>query len=183
MGTGKNSGGHTVWFVRSVILVCWVVLCTVVNGCGGLLGYSDKPLFPSEISSVYVEMFESQSFWRGVEYDLTDALAKRIEADTPYKIITSRDRADSVISGQILSVGQSVISIERERGAALERDLEVRAVVSWKNLKTAELLINNQPVSGSATYSALQKQDFKYASSLAANNLAINIVELMEKNW
>ena len=146
-------------------------------------GYSNESLFPEEVRSVYVEMFDSRSFRRGVEYELSDALAKRIEAETPYKIISSRDRADTVISGQILSIGESWLSSEREVGRALEKEVEVRAVVNWKNLKTGELLIDNQSVSASASYSEWQNQGFRYASTLAANNLARRIVELMEKEW
>jgi len=146
-------------------------------------GYSNESLFPEEVRSVYVEMFDSRSFRRGVEYELSDALAKRIEAETPYKIISSRDRADTVISGQILSIGESWVSSEREVGRALEKEVEVQAVVNWKNLKTGELLIDNQSVSASASYSEWQNQSFRYASTLAANNLARRIVELMEKEW
>ncbi|MHC4632276.1 MAG: hypothetical protein ACYS9C_13560, partial [Planctomycetota bacterium] len=74
-------------------------------------------------------------------------------------------------------------STEREIGRVLEQELELQAMVNWKNLKTGELLINNQPVSASASYSAYQMQDFKYASTTAANNLAQKIVELMEEKW
>jgi len=128
-------------------------------------------------------MFDNQSFRRGVEYELSDALAKRIEAETPYKIISSRDRADSIINGQIVSIDESVLSIEREVGRALEKEVQLTAVVSWKNLKTGELLIDNQSVSAQATFSEFQMQDFSYASALAANNLAQKIVELMQKKW
>jgi len=152
-------------------------------GCSEMSGYSNESLFPNEVSSVYVEMFDNRSFRRGVEYELTDALAKRIEAETPYKIISSRDRADTVISGQIIQVSESVLSSEREIGRALEKEVELRAVVNWKNLKTGELLIDNKTVLASASYSEWQNQDFGYAASLAANNLARRIVELMEKEW
>jgi hypothetical protein len=164
-------------------VLCCTLLCLGLCGCDVLSGYSDEPLFSEQIKSVYVEMFENKTFWRGMEYELTDALSKRIEADTPYKVVTSRSRADSVISGQILLVSQSIVSIEREIGTALEKELQMQAAVSWKNLKSAELLINNQSVSASATYSDFQDQSFKYASSLAANNLAKRIVERMEKEW
>jgi hypothetical protein len=160
----------------SSIVAALAVFC----GCAG---YSNESLFPKEVSSVYVEMFDNKSLWRGVEYQLTDALAKRIEAETPYKIISSRDRADSVISGQIVSIDQLWISTERETGQALEKEVELQAVVNWKNLKTGELLISNKSVSASASYSDWQKQDFLYGSNLAANNLARRIVELMEKEW
>ena len=152
-------------------------------GCSEMSGYSNKSLFPEEVSSVYVEMFDNRSFRRGIEYELTDALAKRIEAETPYKIISSRDRADTVISGQIVQVSESVLSSEREIGRALEKEVGLQAVVNWKNLKTGELLIDNKTVIASASYSEWQNQDFSYAASLAANNLAKRIVELMEKEW
>ena len=152
-------------------------------GCTEMSGYSNESLFPEDVGSVYVEMFDNQSFRRGVEYELTDALAKRIEAETPYKVISSRARADTVISGQIVQVSESVLSSERQTGRALEKEVELRAVVDWKNLKTGELLIANRSVSASASYSEWQKQGFSYASTLAANNLARRIVELMEKKW
>jgi hypothetical protein len=152
-------------------------------GCSRMTGYSNQSLFPQQVSSVYVEMFDNRSFWRGVEYKLTDALAKRIETNTPYKIVSSRDRADTVISGQIISIEQSSLSRERETGRALEKEVLLEAVVSWKNLKTGELLIDNQSVNASASYSEWQNQGFDYASALAANKLAQRIVELMEKPW
>jgi len=97
--------------------------------------------------------------------------------------LPDRNRADSIISGQILSVGQSVLSLEREVGRALEKEIDLQAVVNWKNLKTGELLIDNRSVAATATYSQFQSQSLAYASALAANNLAERIVELMEKQW
>jgi hypothetical protein len=159
------------------------LLCLTLAGCAQLTGYTDEPLYPDQVHSVYVEMFENLSFYRGVEYELTDALAKRIEAQTPYKVVSSRDRADSIISGQISSIGQSLISIERQTGRALEKEVQLQAVLDWKNLETGRLLIDNATAAASASYSELQSQGFSYASRLAANNLARKIVELMEKQW
>ena len=152
-------------------------------GCAELNGYSNESMFPQEVDSICLEMFDNQTFRRGAEYELSDALSKRIEVETPYKIISSRDRADTVISGQIVSIGELALSTERETGRVLEKEVELQALVNWKNLKTGELLIDNELVSASASYSGYQQQDFKYASTLAANNLAQKIVELMEKKW
>jgi len=160
-----------------------VFLCMGILGCSWTGGYTNASLYPSQVSTVYVEMFENKSFWRDVEYDFTDALAKRIEAETPYKIVSDRDRADSVISGQIVSVDQSVLSIDREMGTALEKEVELRAVVSWKDLINGKLLIESRSVSASGSYSALQNESFTYASRVAANNLAGRVVELMEAKW
>lgn len=162
----------------------WLCFCCLgLSGCSGMFGYSNESLFPENVRSVCLKMFDNQSFRRGVEYDLSDALAKRIELETPYKIVSDADRADTVISGQIISISEFALSTDRELGSVLEKEVELRAVVDWKNLKTAELLIDHQEVSASASYSTYQMQDFKYASSLAANNLARKIVELMERKW
>lgn len=178
----KQKPGYCALLLGWLLAVAGFVLCGC--GSGGILdGYTNEPLFPEQLSSVYVEMFENQSLWRGVEYELTDALAKRIEAHTPYKVISSRDRADTIISGRLSAVGQGVLVAERETGRALEKEVRLEAVVSWENLQTGELLIDSRAVGAAATYSEWQNQGFNYASTLAANNLARKIVELMEKDW
>ncbi len=153
------------------------------GGCAGFGGYSNASLFPDDIGSVYLEMFDNRSFRRGVEYTLTDALAKRIEAETPYKIVSSRDRADSIISGQLMAVGEGILTLEREIGRPLEKEVMLTAVVNWKNLKTGGLMINSETVTAAASYSQFQNQDFTYGSAVAANKLARNIVQLMQKPW
>jgi flagellar basal body P-ring protein FlgI len=148
-----------------------------------MAGYSNESMFPEDVSSVCLEMFDNQTFRRGVEYELSDALAKRIEVDTPYKIVSDSDRADTVISGQIVSIGEMALSVDRDLGTVLEKEVQLQAVVNWKNLKTGQLMMDQLKVSASASYSEYQQQDFKYASTLAANNLARKIVELMERKW
>jgi hypothetical protein len=166
-----------------LLCLCLCAYCLILNGCTAMSGYSNESLFPEDVKSVCLKMFDNQTFRRGVEYELSDSLAKRIEAHTPYKIISDPDRADSIISGQIVSMGERPLSTERETGMVLEKQLELQAVVNWKNLKTGQLLIDNQSVSASASYSSFQMQEFKYVSTLAANNLAQKIVELMESKW
>jgi len=146
-------------------------------------GYSNDSLFPQDVHTVCVHMFDNRSFRRNLEYDLTDALAKRIEAQTPYKIVSSQDRADTIITGQIVSISDSALTMDRELGQALEKELQVQAVVNWKNLKTGDLLIDNQTVVASADYSQFLEQGVGYAKNLAANKLAEQIVGLMEEKW
>lgn len=156
-----------------------------LGGCGQgwTSGYSNEWLYPEDISSVYVEMFDSPSLRRGHEYALTDAIAKRIEAETPYKIVSDRSKADTVLSGRIGSIGVAVLTGERETGRPLERQFQIGAVVNWKNVKTGELLINGEPAAGSVSFSTFQEQGSDYASAVATNRLAEQIVEMMQKAW
>ncbi len=169
---------------KSICLaVSLVILGVGLTGCEDGGGYSTEPLFGDEISTVYVKMFDNKGFERGVEYELTDALAKRIEAETPYKVVSSIDRADSVISGYIGRAGRGVLSAERETGRPLEKEIVLTATVDWKNLKTGQFLLEGKQVAASATWSEWQNQGIAYGSALAANKLAERIVELMETPW
>lgn len=153
---------------------------TVLAGCSG---YTNRSLFPEDVGSVYIEMFDNRTFRRGIEYTLSDAMAKRIESDTPYKIVSNRDRTDSLLSGQLVVIGESILTLERETGQALEKEVILTATVNWKNLRTGKMMINNQSITAAASYSEFLHQDFTYASSLAANKLAQKIVEVMQNNW
>ncbi len=165
-------------FVACVLMTFAIML--LLAGCQG---YSNKSLYPQDVSTVYVEMFDNQSFRRGIEFELTDALAKRIESQTPYKIVSNRDKADTVISGHITQARLTVLTTEREIGRALEKNIELQAVVNWKNLRTGELLIDNKTISASASYSEWQSQSLAYGTTLAANSLAERIVQQMESKW
>ncbi|HNS21115.1 MAG TPA: LPS assembly lipoprotein LptE [Sedimentisphaerales bacterium] len=166
-------------------LVALAVLCPVLaaGGCGSSTGYSNASLFPDDVESVYLEMFDNRSFRRGTEFTFSNALAKQIEVQTPYKIVSNRDRADSVMGGQLVSINESILTLERDLGRALEKEVVLTVVVNWKSLKTGRLMINNQTVTAAASYSEFQGQDFTYASAVAANKLAQKVVQLMENPW
>ncbi|MEN6306779.1 MAG: hypothetical protein ABFD91_03410, partial [Anaerohalosphaeraceae bacterium] len=73
-------------------------LAVLVVSLGGCQGYSNSWLHRDDVSTVYVEMMETSSFRRGHEFNLTDAICKRIEAQTPYKIVSDREVADTILS-------------------------------------------------------------------------------------
>ena len=165
-------------------ILAGVCVCIGMGGCGGGdgNGYTNQWLHPEDVSSVYVEMFDSRSFRRGHEYVLTDAICKQIEAQSPYKIVSDRNIADTLLSGHIDYIEPAVVAGERHTGRPLELETTVGVIVTWKNLKTGELLIDNEAVSASASYSTQLGQDFDYAANLAVNRAAERIVESMEKN-
>jgi hypothetical protein len=168
------------------IVLCTILImaCTLSGGCGKSQGgYSNQWLYPTNIDTVYVEMFENESFRRGFEYDLTDAVAKRIEAETPYKIVSDRDTADSVITGKISAVNEQVLSMERQTGRPLEKQVSVVAVVSWKNLRTGQLLVENKSVKEAMSFSPWLNQGVDYGSAVSVNRMAERIVEQMQIKW
>jgi len=148
-------------------------------GCGG---YQNGWLYPQQVQTVYVEMFDTTSFRRGHEYTLTDAICKRIEANTPYKIVSDRNIADSVLSGQ-LGIQSSVLATDRYSARPIEKETVVNVRVTWKDLKTGRLLIDGKTVYASTSYSDPLGQTFEYSINQAVNKAAVRVVELMETPW
>ena len=149
-------------------------------GCGG--GYQNSWLYPDQVQTVYVEMFDTTSFRRGHEFVLTDAICKRLEAQTPYKIVSDRNIADSVLSGQ-LGIRSSVLATDRYSAKPIEQETLVNVRVTWKDLKTGRLLIDGEKVYASSSYSDPMGQTFEYSIDRAVNKVAVRVVELMETPW
>ena len=166
--------------IANLILVLSGLL--LLAGSCSLEGYSNSWPYPEQIRSVYVEMFDTSSFRRGYEYVLTDAICKRIEAQTPYKIISDRDQADSILSGS-LQTRNSVLTVDRSSGSPLEQEALATVTFSWKNLRTGEVLINNEMVRTSAPYSHFLDQTYEYSAHEAVNKAAQRVVERMENPW
>jgi hypothetical protein len=164
----------------SIIFVFAAAALAPVAGCGK--GYQNGWPYPQQIQTVYVEMFDTNSFRRGHEYVLTDAICKRLEAQTPYKIVSDRNVADSILSGE-MTIGTSVLATDYYSGSPIEQESLVSVSVTWKNLKTGELLISGKKVYASGTYSSPLGQTFEYSIDQAVNKAAVRVVELMENPW
>lgn len=156
-----------------------IMALAALTGC---MGYQNSWLHRQDVQTVYVEMIETTSFRRGYEFFLTDAICKRIEAQTPYKIVSDRSTADTILSGTA-TFGQGVLAGERWEGKPLEYETSVEATISWSNLKTGQVFVDRQIVYGAASYSAQTGQTFDYSIQVAINNAADKVVALMERPW
>lgn len=167
---------------RNIIILTFIVagLALLSGGCGQ--GYQNGWLYPQDMQTVYVEMFDSSGFRRGHEFELTDAVCKLIESRTPYKIVSDRGRADSVLSGT-LGIRSGVLASDPYTGRALESESLATVTVTWKNLKTGELLVENEEVFASSTYSSQMGQTVDYSINRSVNEAAQKVVELMQTPW
>ena len=98
----------------------WIALALVTmwpSGCGRYV-MGTQTLYPPDIKTVYVQMFDSTSFRRGLGERLTEAIVKEIESRTPYKVVNSPD-ADSVLTGRIVNDNKGNLVNAAHRRAAL----------------------------------------------------------------
>jgi hypothetical protein len=162
-------------------LGCGSALCTVLvvaTGCG----YRMQRPFREDVQTVYVPIFQSREFRRGLEFQLTEALKKRIEQDTPYRL-AHRDQADTELIGEILEVRQAVLG--NDFRTDLPRELSMLVVVRyhWKDLRSGEVLVERELAPMRVDYIPPVGEDFFEASQESLEDLAERIVESMMSDF
>jgi hypothetical protein len=168
-----------------------VALLSAMAIGGGCAGFKvgNAELYPAEIQTVYVPMFQSTSFRRNLGERLTEAVVKEITNKTPYKVVTDPN-ADSVLSGKIVFEGKGVL-VETLSGDAREVQTTMKVKVSWvdrcgRKLRTdkdvpmpSELV----DVTGAGDVVPEVGQSLATAQQDALCKLARQIVDLMEVEW
>jgi Lipopolysaccharide-assembly len=172
------------FILRSSFFIC---LLAMLAGCAGY-HVGNAGLFPPDIHTVYVPMFESESFRSNLGEQLTEAVCKEIESRTPFKVVGTPN-ADSVLTGKITGDTKHALFREPNNEA---RDIEMGMIVrvSWADRRgnvfrdgqvplPPEMVDTNQtariiPEYGGSTVAAEQE---------IIKRLAKQIVDLMEAPW
>jgi len=168
-----------------IVGVC-VLALTASKGCDQvdpIQGYTSQSLHRSDVRTVFVQMFENETFRRNIEYDLTHALAAQIELSTPFKVVSDRRRADTILYGSITGVSEGVLAEQRELDRPIANQIVLVSEVSWKDLRSGEFILDGRKVKTIGQYYPLLGGGRESATRQAANEMAVRIVELMEKPW
>jgi len=174
----------------AAIATGWVALAivsTTMSGCAdgaGPFGYHSEPPFSTSVATVAVPIFENETFERGVEYELTEALVKEIELRTPYKVV-GEATADTVIEGTVVSANRRLFSRTPDAAVPQEAQFAVAARFQWKDLRNGEVLARRGRLSGSGEYVPTRPagESFETAQHGAVSELARGIVAVMRSDW
>jgi hypothetical protein len=173
----------------STCLLAWAVSAAVWPAGCAPYRVGTHSLYSCDIRTVYVPVFESNSFRRGLGERLTEAVQKEIERRTPYKVVGSPN-ADSILTGRILTEAKGV-SVEVPTDEPRELQYYFTLQLDWKDKDGIELQ-PMQPVpvpmalvtvfNNNAFYPELG-QSITTAQQESIDQLARQIVGFMEAPW
>lgn len=163
-----------------VVAVIWLMGCA----SDPTKGYSAKSTFPQAVSSVAVPIFTTRSYVRDVEFEFTDALIKEIEARTPYKV-TSEQRADTIILGQINSVELGQLSKSPRTGLSEEVIVSVTIDFQWRDLRSGKVLLERKAYAGHGLFvpSNPSGEPIELGTFATVQQLARDVVAEMRLDW
>ncbi len=163
------------------------ICCTVLAGWVGLgaltgCGYRTGEFYRPEIETVHVEMFASREFRRDLEFMLTEALKKRINLETPYRL-ADKEKADTILKGEVLEVRQAAFATDFRSRQPREKQLTLAVRVQWKDLRSGRVLVDQPVELQAADYLTPTGETEKFAQQRAIDRLAAKIVAKMHDEW
>ena len=158
-------------------LTCIMVIFALISGCG----YSNKSLISRKINSIYIPIFENETFRKGLEFDLTNAVKDEIMSNTKLRI-AKKDNADTILTGKIQKVTESMLSSNVEDNI-VEGRVTMYVDVKLVDRRTGRTLIEEKNVTQSAEYIVKRGENIKTASRESLALLAETIVGHLEEKW
>jgi hypothetical protein len=171
-------------FARVVPLAGLVLL----SGCAGYQ-VGNSSLYCPSVRTVYVPIFESDSYRRNLGERLTEAVMKEIELKTPYKVVETPD-ADSILTGRITGETKRVV-VENRMDDPREAEVALQVRVRWID-RRGSVIRQSDPiplapeivtVSASAPVFPEVGQSVATAHQQAIQRIAEQIVGMMERPW
>jgi hypothetical protein len=144
-------------------------------------GYTSRSLIDQNVQSVYVPIFDNDTFRRDLEYDLTKAIKEEILFKTQLKIVDEK-HADTILTGTLRDVQENVL-IENPDAVTVESRVNVFVQFSWLDQRTGRILIDKQNVAAAAEFIATRNEDIRTGEIEAFVNAARKIINLMERKW
>ena len=178
---GMNHDKPHRWFNFARMLTIGLLAASLLHaGCG----YAHRPLFNETYRTVSVPIFDNRSFYRGVEFDLTEALKKEIELRTPYKVVNGTS-GDTLLHGAIVSISQRRLSRNREGGLVQELELHLVIDFEWKDQRTGKTIVDRQGLTAASSYVPAQPiaQPLELGEHLAVQRAATAVVAAMGGDW
>ena len=163
-----------------------LVASAVLAGCAAdpAEGWSTASVWSTDVRTVAVSMFENSTFNRTIAFEFMDALIKEIEARTPYKV-TARGRADTIVTGRILSVALTQLSKSSLTGLSEEVTVSVTIDLKWTDVRTGESLLELESFTADSLFvpSNPTREPIELAQFGAARKLARDVVSEMKTDW
>jgi len=168
------------------------VCCAFLAGCGyqqngsfdGTPGsaYKWSSLYREDISTVAIPIFANKDFRRGIEFRLSNAVIKQMEAMTPYRV-APRERADTILEGEIVSVDLTTLSRDIRTAIPQEQLYVMTVNFRWTDLRSGRILLERRNYRQTAPfYGTVGEGEFVGGQS-AIERLALGIVQEMQADW
>ncbi len=172
---------------RRAISLAFVVLAGAIGACSSdpARGYSFRSTFPRQVRTVSVPVFDNQTFFKGIEFDLTDALIKEVQRTTPMVVVQDASAAQTTLTGVIRSADLRALTTSSRTALTQEMAQEVVLDFEWRDARTGQSLASIKDLRAIESF-VVQRgvgERLETAQQQVAQELARKIVHQMRSEW
>ncbi len=126
--------------MRSIPRTVVLVLCALaLGGCAwdghfDILGYTTRPNYDEQIKTVRVTIAKNQTYIRGLEYQLTQAVVREIQWKTPFRVVSDGCAADTELVMNIVSRNKNPV-LYGPFNEVREVEHTVGVEIIWRDLR------------------------------------------------
>src|SRR5262245_34136667 len=119
------------------------LLLLAVVGCANdghftILGYTTAPNYDPNITTVYVPIARNYSYRRGMEYDLTQAVIREISQNSPIRVTSDKNAADTELDMKIVTRKKALI-LPNPVNEIRDQDVYLQIEVVWRDLRPGHI--------------------------------------------
>lgn len=171
---------------RAVAAAIALTSVAVLFGCATdpTQGYSFSSTFRSDVPSVHVPIWQNLTFSRGLENDLSEAIAAEIRRGTPMAV-TSAEAAASELTGTIVSTELKRLTTSSQTGLVEQLGVVVLVDFQWRESRTGRVLVARRSFSGAGSFTPAQgvSERLERGQRSAVQELARAIVNEMRSGF
>ena len=166
------------------------IMLTAAAGCanGGLFGYATSGLYPENLRTISVPIFQNRTFRRNIEFQVTEEVVKGLER-AGFKVVPSA-RAETELLGTIANyqkTGYGLDGYNNPRGGNMLMQVSVRWIDkrSGKTLKDESLRIDPAAtlLTSSSAFVVDGGQSVATTNDQLAKEMARNVLALLQNPW
>lgn len=167
-------------------LLCGAI--AVVGACSSdpTKGYAvgTGSAFSRDIRTVHVPIFQNDTYAKGLEFELTDAVIKEIQRTTPWKV-TSSGNADTLLEATITDADLQRLTTQRDSGLTQEQAVSVTVSFNWRDTRSGKTLVGREKFTASDTFIPAYpvRERIEVGETGAIQKMARDMVAELRSSW
>ena len=162
--------------IKTLVLLS-IVMLSVVLGCG----YSSRSILKQNVHTVYIPIFDNNTFRRGLEYGLAKAIKDEIMFKTELRIVEKED-AETLLEGVIVDFNETVMVVDSNDNI-VESRIFIVVDFTWKDVRTGRTIVKKEGIMAPTEFIVDHGETIETAKNESYVDIAEKIVDLMGENW
>jgi hypothetical protein len=167
---------------RFVVAPAFLALNLLLSGCAG---YKVGSMLPGDVKTVYVPTFVNKTSEPRLEFETTQAVIKQFQLDGSLKVVSEAD-ADAILTVVLTDYHLEPVSYRQDvKTAAEQYRMLITANVVMRRTKDQSVVVESPRVVGKYVFDVvgdLSSSKLR-VTPLTANDLSLNIVQLLVEYW